>query len=182
MPVNDHEKTRKFEEIALPHLDAAYNLARWLTRHDQDAEDLVQTAFLRAFRFIDSYRGESARAWLLAIVRNTFYTSLRDSRHEHKDIDFDEDIHGLDEDAEGKCFGMNPESIQSGNDVKDALNGALERLPEIFREVVVLREIDDLTYKDIASITNVPIGTVMSRLARGRKLLLGYLKQNADEK
>jgi RNA polymerase sigma factor (sigma-70 family) len=184
MHLGDNEKSRHFEKIALPHLDAAYNLARWLTRHDQDAEDLVQTAFLRAFKFIDGYRGGDARAWLLTIVRNTYFTSLRDGRHEQNDVGFDEEVHGL---ADGHGIsvdgiGNNPETIMASGDVKSAINRALARLPQVFREVVVLKEMDDLSYKEIAEIAGIPIGTVMSRLARGRKLLLEYLKQNTDGK
>jgi len=178
--LNDIDKTRLFEKIAMPYLDTAYNLARWLTRNDQDAQDLVQTAFLRAYRFMDGYHGDGdgARAWLLTIVRNTYYTSLRDGRPQHDDIGFDEEIHGHDEDA---C-GMAPEDILARSDVRQAVNHALETLPRPYREVLVLKEIDDLSYKEIADIIGIPIGTVMSRLARGRKLLLMYLKQHTDEK
>ncbi|WP_332860228.1 sigma-70 family RNA polymerase sigma factor [Janthinobacterium svalbardensis] len=178
--LNDIDKTRLFEKMALPHLDSAYNLARWLTRNDQDAQDLVQTAFLRAYRFMDGYHGDGdgARAWLLTIVRNTYYTSLRDGRPQHDDIGFDEEIHGHDEDG---C-GMAPEDILARSDVRQAINCGLEALPRPFREVLVLKELDDLSYKEIADIVGIPIGTVMSRLARGRKLLLLYLKQHTDEK
>ncbi|UQV48179.1 sigma-70 family RNA polymerase sigma factor [Janthinobacterium lividum] len=173
----------------MPHLDSAYNLARWLTRNDQDAQDLVQTAFLRAYRFMDGYHGDGddngARAWLLTIVRNTYYTSLRDSRPQHDDIGFDEEIHGQDDDRCGMPrdgVGANPEDLLAAHDVKDAINHGLEALPRHFREVLVLKEIDDLSYKEIAEIVGIPIGTVMSRLARGRKLLFDYLKQHTDEK
>lgn len=171
--------------MALPHLDAAYNLARWLTRNDQDAQDLVQTAFLRAYRFMDGYHGDGARAWLLTIVRHTYYTSLRDNRAEQGDIGFDEELHGQDD---GECgmapaaAGGNPEDILARADVKDAVDHALQALPRHFREVLVLKEMDDCSYKEIADIVGIPLGTVMSRLARGRKLLLDYLKQHTDEK
>lgn len=183
--LNDIDKTRLFEKIAMPHLDSAYNLARWLTRNDQDAQDLVQTAFLRAYRFMDGYHGDGARAWLLTIVRNTYYTSLRDGRPQHDDIGFDEELHGHDEDACGMArndVGANPEDVLAAHDVKEAINHGLEALPQLFREVLVLKEIDDLSYKEIADIVGIPIGTVMSRLARGRKLLLIYLKQHTGEK
>jgi RNA polymerase sigma factor (sigma-70 family) len=183
--LNDIDKTRLFEKIAMPHLDSAYNLARWLTRNDQDAQDLVQTAFLRAYRFMDGYHGDGARAWLLTIVRNTYYTSLRDGRPQHDDIGFDEELHGHDEDACGMArndVGANPEDVLAADDVKEAINHGLEALPQLFREVLVLKEIDDLSYKEIADIVGIPIGTVMSRLARGRKLLLIYLKQHTGEK
>nr|WP_314635832.1 sigma-70 family RNA polymerase sigma factor [uncultured Janthinobacterium sp.] len=174
--LNDIGKTRFFEKMALPHLDSAYKLARWLTRNDQDAQDLVQTAFLRAYRFMDGYHGDGARAWLLTIVRNTYYTSLRDGRAEHDDIGFDEEVHGYDEEGCG-----NPEEILARSDAKDAIDHALQALPRPFREVLVLKEIDDLSYKEIADIVGIPIGTVMSRLARGRKLLLACLKQATGE-
>ncbi|MFC5472671.1 sigma-70 family RNA polymerase sigma factor [Paraherbaspirillum soli] len=179
--LDGNDKARQFEEIALPHLDAAYNLARWLTRNDQDAEDLVQAAFLRAFKFFKGFRGGDARAWLLTIVRHTYYTSLRDSRQQRADVGFDEEIHGQDDDASAisiDAIGNRPENILASRDAKNAINQALEKLPQIFREIVVLKDIDDWSYKEIAVIADIPIGTVMSRLARGRKLLIEYLKHN----
>lgn len=179
--MGEKNKTREFEALLLPHLDAAYNLARWLTRNDQHAEDLVQMAYLRAFRFFDGFRGTDARAWLLTILRNVYFTSLRDNRHEHADVSFDEDLHGQGmEQSEASPFdiGNSPESILASHDAKRLVNQALESLPLTFREVVVLKEIDDLSYKEIAEITDIPIGTVMSRLARGRKMLVDYLKKN----
>jgi len=168
--------------MLLPHLDAAYNLARWLTRSDQNAEDLVQTAYLRAFKFFDGFRGTDARAWILTILRNVYFTSLRDSRHEHADVSFDEDIHGRAvEQLEGSPYdiGNNPEIVQAAHDTRRLVSQALESLPQTFREVIVLKEINDLSYKEIAEITDIPIGTVMSRLARGRKMLGDFLKKNA---
>jgi RNA polymerase sigma factor (sigma-70 family) len=182
MRLDEDDKTADFEAIVLPHLDAAYNLARWLTRNDHDAEDLVQTAFVRAFRFFGGFRGGDARAWLLTIVRHTFYTALRDGRHAQNDISFDEETHGGigDSDDRSVCgVGINPENLLARDDTKKAVNQALERLPQSFREIVVLKEMDDLSYKEIAEIAGIPIGTVMSRLARGRKLLLEYLKHHA---
>jgi RNA polymerase sigma factor (sigma-70 family) len=180
--LGDEDNTRQFEEMVLPHLDAAYNLARWLARNDEDAEDLVQTAFMRAFKFFNGFHGGSVRAWLLTIVRHTYYTSLRDNRHERDDVHFDEEIHGPDEagcDTSPYGIGNDPETILAGADTKRAVNQALEKLPAKFREIVILKEIENLSYKEIAEIAEVPIGTVMSRLARGRKLLLDYLTQNS---
>jgi RNA polymerase sigma-70 factor (ECF subfamily) len=184
MHLNDDDKTRQFEAIALPHLDAAYNLARWLTRNDQNAEDLVQMAFMRAFRFFDGFRGGDARAWVLTIVRNTYFGALRDNRHERDDVSFDEELHAQEMDADAQdassyAMGNNPESIVAAQDVKRVVNQALERLPQAFRDIVVLKEIEDLSYKEIADIAGIPLGTVMSRLARGRKLLGQYLKKYA---
>lgn len=183
--LKDQNRITHFEETALPHLDAAYNLARWLTRNDHEAEDLVQTAFERALKFFDGFRGGDARAWLLTIVRNTYFTSLRDKRHESKDVYFDEELHRYDEDAgqesasSSYAIGSNPERISAAGDTRRVMNQALDSLPQAFKEAVVLKEMEELSYKEIAEISGVPIGTVMSRLARGRKLLVEYLKQHA---
>ena len=180
--LNGNEKTREFEALVLPHLDAAYNLARWLTRNDQNAEDLVQMAYLRAFKFFDSFRGTDARAWLLTIMRNAYFTSLRDNWHEDADISFDEDIHGQSaavSDGSSYGIGNSPETVLASHDAKRMVDQALESLPNAFREVIVLKEINDLSYKEISEITGVPLGTVMSRLARGRKMLSDHLKKNA---
>lgn len=180
--LDEKNKTREFEAIALPHLDAAYNLARWLTRDDHNAEDLVQMAYMRAFRFFDGFRGDDARAWLMTIVRNTYYTWLRDTRPEQGDVSFDDDLHGQDgewEPASSYDIGNNPEAILAAQDARRLVNQAIESLPPSFREVIVLKEINDCSYKEIAGIAGIPLGTVMSRLARGRKLLGDYLKQHA---
>lgn len=182
MRLDEDDKTADFEAIVLPHLDAAYNLARWLTRNDHDAEDLVQTAIVRAFRFFSGFRGGDACAWLLTIVRHTFYTSLRDGRHAQNEIPFDEETHSGIGDSDDRSVygpGTNPENLLARDDAKKAVNQALERLPQSFREIVVLKEMDDLSYKEIAEIAGIPIGTVMLRLARGRKLLVEYLKHHA---
>lgn len=151
----------RFEQQVLPHLDAAYNVARWLTRNDQDAQDVVQDAMLRAFRFFDGLRGEP-RPWLLSIVRNVCFSWLAKNRP--GDIaPLDEEI--ADDDAH------NPESLVARNVDRRMLNEAIAALPAQFREVLVLRELEDLPYKDIARIVGIPIGTVMSRLARARRLL-----------
>lgn len=180
--LDEQDKSREFEAMLLPHLDAAYNLARWLTRNDQNAEDLVQMAYLRAFKFFDGFRGTDARAWILTILRNAYFTSLRDNRHEHEDVSFDEDLHGQamgQSEASSYDIGNSPESVLASHDTRRLVNQALESLPQTFREVIVLKEINDLSYREIAEITDIPIGTVMSRLARGRKMLGDYLKQNA---
>lgn len=163
------DDTARFEALAMPHLDAAYNLARWLTRNEHDADDLVQNAYLRAFRFASGFRGGDARAWLLTIVRHTYYTALRDGQAERGDVSFDESLH----DQEN---GGDPADIIASHDASRTLNAALARLPTAFREVLVLKEMDELSYKQIAEVTDAPIGTVMSRLARARQMLLSYLK------
>jgi RNA polymerase sigma-70 factor, ECF subfamily len=173
------DDTAQFEALALPHLDAAYNLARWLTRNDHDAEDLVQNAYLRAFRFRDGLRGGDARAWLMTIVRHTYFTALRDGKHERDDVQFDEALHGAPDCADATHgVGADPAQLFARHDTAQKLNQALERLPRAFREVLVMKEMDDLSYKQIAQIVDVPIGTVMSRLARARKLLLACLGQD----
>lgn len=172
-------RSRRFEAMVLSHLDAAYNLARWLTRSDADAQDVVQEAFLRAFRFFDGFHGDNGRAWLLGIVRNSCYTWLQRNRKQGLLIPFDEESHSL-ESGDADPQANTPEAILEHNDDLRLLNRALETLPLEFREVVVLRDLEDLSYKEIAEVAAIPIGTVMSRLARGRKLLLasvGQLKQ-----
>ena len=152
----------------LPHLDAAYNLARWLTRNDHDAEDVVQEAVLRACRFADSLRGD-ARPWLLAIVRNACYTWLEANRPAELTTVLDDAAAIPAPDADG------PEAGAVRNLERRMLNEAIAALPPQFREVLVLRELEDLSYKDIARVAGVPIGTVMSRLSRARAQIKAYL-------
>ena len=168
----------RFEACTLPHMQAAYNLARWLVRNDQNAEDIVQEAYLRAFRFFDGFHGEDARVWLLAIVRNSTYTWLQENRKHKENTTFDEEFDSLGEEGSATLLNQadnNPEAILTRSGDRQLLNHALEQLPVEFREVIVLRELEDLSYKEIANIAGIPIGTVMSRLARGRKLLLDSL-------
>ena len=154
-----------FEELILPHLDAAHNLARWLVRDRHDAEDIVQESYLRAFKFFGGYQGGDARAWVLKIVRNTSYSFLKKNRPADSMEEFDEMVHRADKrepDAEGALL----QSVESS-----LLREALEELPVNFREVLVLRELEGMSYKEIAAVIEVPIGTVMSGLARGRAQL-----------
>ena len=163
----------RFQRSVLPHLDAAYNLARWLTRNDHDAEDVVQEAFVRALRYFDSLRQDDARAWLLAIVRNTCYTWLEKNRPADMVAIEDEGLLSADAESLGHAAPAesNPEVIVLQSAQKKLVNQALEELPIAYREVLVMRELEDLSYKEIAQAAGVPIGTVMSRLARGRELL-----------
>jgi len=163
--MQDQNQLARFEQAVLPHLDAAYNLARWLMRNDQDAEDMVQEACLRALKFFGGYRGMDSRAWLLAIVRNTCFTWLRRYRAHELATPFDEDLHSI----ESEIF--NPETLSQRHVEAQLLLQALEVLPLEFREVIVLRELEGLSYKEIAVIADIPIGTVMSRLARARHRL-----------
>jgi RNA polymerase sigma factor (sigma-70 family) len=157
-----------FNDAVLPHLDAAYNLARWLTRNDQDAEDVVQEASLRAFKYWKGFSGRDCRSWLLAIVRNTFYSWVR-QRSVQPELTSDGEVDDIDDAV------PNPENALLQNADREMLRAALEELPLEFREAIVLREMEGLSYKEIADISNIPIGTVMSRLTRARKRLQIYL-------
>jgi RNA polymerase sigma-70 factor, ECF subfamily len=169
--VIDEPELRRFERLALPHLDAAYNLARWLTRNDDDAQDVVQDAMLRALRYFAGFRGEHARPWLLQIVRNSCMDWLRENHP--GEIAMLDDL----DDAERASIEPHapaadePDAVAARMDDRERLNDALAALPPHYREVVVLRELEDLSYRDIAAVTDVPVGTVMSRLARARGLL-----------
>jgi RNA polymerase sigma-70 factor (ECF subfamily) len=173
--VTEASRSRRFEQVALPHLDAAYNLARWLTRNDHDAEDVVQEAYLRAYRYFDGFNGGNGRAWLLAIVRRTCFTWLGKNRPS--------EVVALDEDGMeaieartareelGSAAADNPETHLLKKADRTMLTEAIGTLPAAFREALVLREFEELAYQEIAEIAGVPIGTVMSRLARARRLL-----------
>ena len=158
------------------HLDAAYNLARWLARDERDAEDVVQEACLRAFKFFDSFHGGNARAWLLAIVRNTYYTWLEKNRAQMLNVPFDEEVLADGGDAATPAY-ESIERVMQQEDSRRLVNRALDQLPVEFREIIVLRELEDMSYREIAQVADIPLGTVMSRLARARKLLLRSLQQ-----
>jgi RNA polymerase sigma-70 factor, ECF subfamily len=160
-----HMGATSFEDALLPHLDAAYNLARWLTRDERDAEDVVQEAYLRAFKHFDSFKGGDGRPWLLAIVRNTYYTWIQHNRLPEVATAFNEETDTHVSDL------PDPETLLLIETDKQILRRALGKLPAEFREVIVLREFEELSYKEIAEVVQVPVGTVMSRLARARKRL-----------
>ena len=169
-------KLAGFEESILPHMNAAYNLASWLTRSDEDAQDVVQESYLRAYKFYAGYRGGDSRSWLLRIVRNTFYTWLDQKRRDGKTAEADEI----------------PESLESPVPAPDALllkeadnkllREAMGELPLEFREALVMRELEGLSYKEIADVADTPLGTVMSRLARARRLLRAKLVDRLGKK
>lgn len=165
---HDDESRRRFERLVLPHLDAAYNLARWLTHNDHDAEDVVQEAMMRAMRYMESCRGDEAKAWLLRIVRNSCFDWLKENRPAER-LFLDEDGEALNEIAAPHAD--EPHAVASRNAERRQINDAIAALPAAYRDVLVLREIEDLSYSDIARIADIPVGTVMSRLARARGLL-----------
>jgi RNA polymerase sigma-70 factor, ECF subfamily len=163
------DKRRRFENLALPHFDAAYNLARWLTPSGADADDVMQEAMLRAFRSFESLRGDDVKSWLLKIVRNCFLTAA-DSARSRATLPLPDD----DAAVAGTAFvssAPNPEVTAIHADHRSRLDTVMAALPREFREVLLLREVEDLSYREIAAITGAPIGTVMSRLSRGRALL-----------
>ena len=167
----------RFELSVLPHTEPAYNLARWLTRNGRDAEDLVQESLLRAFQAFPGFRGTDGRAWLLAIVRNVCYTWLRRNRQQELATEFDEEVHTLEGDV------LNPERLVLREGDRARVQQALEELPVEFREVLVLREIEGLSYKEISTVVDIPVGTVMSRLARARgRLQRGLATRPGEER
>ena len=165
------EAGRRFEQLVMPHLGAAFNLARWLTRNDHDAQDIVQDASLRAFRYLGALRGDDARAWLLGIVRNTTWSWLQANRPSELSTREDDGELQIPAPAADE-----PETSAVRRAEARLLNEAIAALPPALREVIVLRELEDLSYRQIAQIADIPIGTVMSRLSRGRRLLAQSVK------
>ena len=175
-PLINDEDRRRFELLALPHLGAAYNLARWLTHNDHDAQDVVQDAYMRALRYIGSLRGDDARAWLLQVVRNTCFSWLEKNRPI--------ELVALDDGDEGSYDTVapaadEPHAVAVRKADRAQINQAIASLPIAYREVLVLRELEDLSYSEIARIAEIPIGTVMSRLARARALMRQALTSGA---
>jgi len=164
----DDETRRRFESLAMPHLNAAYNLARWLTHNDHDAQDVVQEAFERAMRYIGTFRGDNARAWLLQTVRNTCFTWMKENRPVERMFldDAADDAHEL-----AAPVTDEPPAVAMRKADRQQINHAIADLPIVYREVLVLRELEELSYNDIARIAGIPVGTVMSRLARARGLM-----------
>lgn len=175
----------QFERQMLGHMNSAYNLARWITGHDQDAEDVVQEAYIRAFRGYEKYTDINSLSWLLTIVRNTSYNWLK-SKHDYKHlIEFDESVHSSSNEPSfiiERDQGLRQDNILNTSNFKDTLHNALIKMPLIFREVIVLHEIEGLSYKEIADIASIPVGTVMSRLSRGRSRLQKTLSTRSNRR
>src|SRR2546421_8950394 len=170
------EELMSFEAAMLPHLDAAHNLARWLLRNEQDAQDVVQEAYLRAFRSFGGFHGSNGRAWLLTIVRNTSYTLLKKNHAVDLSTTFDEEIHvSVDE-------SVSPATILERSEDAELIREAMDELPAEFREILALRHQEDLSYKEIADVAQIPPGTVMSRLARARAKLKERLAARVGKK
>ncbi len=163
------QELASFEETMLPHMDAAHNLAKWLLRNEQDAQDIVQEAYLRAFKSFGGFHGSNGRAWLLTIVRNTSYTLLKKNRAVDVTTTFDEEIHAASHEP------VSPATILEHAEDAELISQAMDELPAEFREILVMRHQEGLSYKEIADIAQIPPGTVMSRLARARAKLKEYL-------
>ncbi len=173
--LSDASKLSRFEAVVLVHLDAAYNLARWLTRDAAGADDAVQDACLRAFRFFDNLQGPNPKAWFMAVVRNASLDWLKDQRTSRADESYDEDMH-----TAGAAESV--ESAAARDSDARWVRAGIAALPREYREVLVLRELEELSYREISAIVDVPIGTVMSRLSRGRDLLQQRLLQSRERK
>ncbi|MGE5442488.1 MAG: sigma-70 family RNA polymerase sigma factor [Bacteroidota bacterium] len=177
----DADRATRFQQIALPHLNAAHNLARWLTKNDFDAEDIVQEAYLRAFKYFHTFSGNNARAWLLSIVRHACYDWLREKRMlVTTPLGDDAELERIVEAAASadQQVAANPETTLLHRRDVELLNRLIEELPPDYRLMLILREMEDLSYREIAEVAGVPIGTVMSRLARARGLLLEAWKRH----
>lgn len=168
-------QSARFEEAVLPHLDAAFNLARWLVRNSTDAQDLVQEAYLRAWKGFAGFHGGDGRSWMLTIVRNTSYTWLRNHSRRNLTVEFDEGVHTQESSM------PNPERTFYENANREVLEQALQQLSAEFRESIVLRELEGLSYREISEIAGIPVGTVMSRLARARARLRDYIAAATGE-
>ena len=175
---SERDAERRFSREIMPHLDAAYTLARWLVRNDQDAEDIVQEALLKAFRFFDGFKGENPRAWIISIVRNTSYSWL-EARRPMKSVpvdDVESEPYGAHRAAAVLVTTEDPESLLMRRMEQRRVNDAIAALPLEYREVIVLRELEELSYKEISDVTKLPLGTVMSRLSRARQRLRKVLR------
>jgi RNA polymerase sigma-70 factor (ECF subfamily) len=174
--LEEQDKLARFEQSIMPHMNAAYNLARWLAGNDADAQDVVQEAYLRAFKFLGGFRGGDSRSWLLRIVRNAFYDWLKRNRREETGTPFDEELHSTADET------GTPDTLLVEKADHELMRKAIEDLPVEFREILVLRELEGFSYKEIADVADVPLGTVMSRLARAREHLRTLVVQRLELK
>ena len=163
--MEEHDKLARFEHSIMPHMNAAYNLARWLTSNDADAQDVVQESYLRAFKYFGGFGSRDSRGWLLRIVRNAFYDWLKKNRGEETIESFDEELHDATDETSG------PDALLLQKADHEQLHKAIASLPVEFREILVLRELEGFSYNEISQLSNIPLGTVMSRLARARARL-----------
>jgi RNA polymerase sigma-70 factor (ECF subfamily) len=170
------QELASFETLILPHLDAAYNLAKWLLRNEDDARDVVQEAYLRAFKSFGGFHGSNGRPWLLTIVRNTAYNLIKKNQTANFTTTFDEEENFVDREA------ASPATLLEQNEEGKLVRQAIDRLPDEFREIVVLRHLEGLSYKEIADVAHLAPGTVMSRLARARAKLKEYLMPHSGKK
>ena len=168
--VEEQDKLARFEQHIIPHMNVAYNLARWLTSNDSDAQDVVQESYLRAFKYFGGFGGRDSRGWLLRIVRNAFYDWLKQNRREGTSEPFDEEMHSAMDETQGPDGRLLLEKADH-----ELLHKAIASLPLEFREILVLRELEGFSYNEISQLVNIPLGTVMSRLARARERLRAQL-------
>ena len=182
--MSDDDRRSRFEQLVLIHMDAAYGFACWLTRNESQAEDAVQEAYCRAFRYFGSFRGSDARPWLFGIVRNTCYTLIEQEQASTRLTEFHDESHSEESVAAGAVlsFPVNPETAAIVSADRDLVHRCLRALPAEYREALVLREMHECSYKEIAAIAAIPIGTVMSRLARGRRLLQRTISERTRRK
>ncbi len=171
------EERKRFERLMLPHLDAAYGLARWMTKNDELAHDAVQEAYLRALRFFGSLRGDDGRPWLLRIVRNACLELMEREQFTSAEAFDEQQSHDAAATGAVVVLPVNPEAAAIARAERQLVRDCLAELPRDFREAIVLRELHGCSYREIADIVGVPIGTVMSRLARARRLLQGRISQ-----
>jgi RNA polymerase sigma-70 factor, ECF subfamily len=169
------QELASFETLILPHLDAAYNLAKWLLRNEDDARDVVQEAYLRAFKSFGGFHGSNGRPWLLTIVRNTAYNLIKKNQTTHLTTAFDEEENFVDRES------ASPATLLDQDETNELVRQALDRLPDEFREILVLRHLEGLSYKEIADVAQLAPGTVMSRLARARAKLKEYLMPHSGK-
>jgi len=174
--LDEQDKLARFEQSIMPHMNAAYNLARWLAGNDADAQDVVQEAYLRAFKFLSGFRGGDSRSWLLRIVRNSFYDWLKRNRREENGTPFNEELHSTGDET------GTPDTLLLEKADYELMRKAIEDLPCEFREILVVRELEGFSYKEIAEVADVPLGTVMSRLARAREHLRTLVVQRLELK